>query len=99
MEGEGRILGTWEMKTKEQVGLDTDNRALTGTQVPKGHKGHTGAEAAANLSPGQVRLDQDPTLMNQDSHFATLQKSSSQGAPDPLPKIPFESPLAWYLKP
>lgn len=48
-----------------------DDRALTGTQVPGGHREHAGAETAADLSPGQVGLGQDSTpMMTQDLHPA-----------------------------
>ncbi|XP_058564837.1 RAS guanyl-releasing protein 4 isoform X3 [Neofelis nebulosa] len=42
-------------RVSRQVG-----RALTGTQVPGSHRGHTGAEAAADLPPGQVLADPTP---------------------------------------
>ena len=48
-----------------------DDRALTGTQIPGSHREHSGAETAADLSPGQVGLGQDSTpMMTQDLHLA-----------------------------
>ncbi|XP_075849172.1 RAS guanyl-releasing protein 4 isoform X1 [Microcebus murinus] len=58
---EGGDVRAWEMGTGPAGRSGTlGNRALTRTQVPEGCRGHTGAEAAADLSPGQVLADSTP---------------------------------------
>ena len=56
---QSRDVRAWEMGMGEQAGLGCWITALTGTQIPGGHRKHKGPEEAADLSPGQVRLGQD----------------------------------------
>lgn len=59
-----------------------DNRALTRAHVPGGHREQAGTEAAADLSPGQVGMGQDP-------HPAA--PHHLPGAPQPSPHRPIEA--------
>lgn len=61
LEGRGQKHESLRWGKVEQAGLRCwlDIGTLTRTQVPGVHRKHTGAEAAADLSPGQVGLGQD----------------------------------------